>query len=343
MCQVKFRCWRFLFVLVALFASSAGESVASTARVENGTLFYEASAGIENTLSISGPYCFSVIQLPCTASDYYFLVDENGAPFHRPPGELMSPGPGCSRNAGGLQGTQYQAFCPEGVITEVDVNLGDRNDWFDGSGVAPPMTVRGADGDDDLRDGGSNDVILSGPGNDIVSAKAGNDHVFGEAGDDTYYGLFCTREEAPPAGPGAGGTSSPGPITCDSGTDSAKDTGSDIFQGGEGTDTANFRDVSIPESLSADGQANDGKSGEADNIATDVENIFGGPQSDTLVGNAQSNLLDGGAGDDMLDGGARGDTVLGGGGVDTVSYSGRSAGVRVEPRQRRRGRRAVRE
>ncbi len=154
------------------------------------------------------------------------------------------------------------------------------------------------------------DLIFSGAGDDTVSAKAGNYQVLGEAGNDQYYGLFCTRPEPP-----AGSTEPPGAITCDSGTDSAKDSGNDLFIGGDGTDTADFRDVSLEASLSADGDANDGKAGEADNIAPDVENIFGGPANDTLVGNEKSNILDGGRGNDTLDGSSAGDTLRGGSGA----------------------------
>jgi hypothetical protein len=302
-----------LVLAVMLMAMWSSEAVASTARVEGGTLVYEASPGIANTVSVTGPACYSVLPV-CMPTDYWYLVDENGAPFFRAAGEMLQAiGPGCTKTTPGPTATAFQAYCSATAVA-VDVRLGDGDDWFDGTGVGATMTISGGDGSDDIRDGAGDDAIYAGTGNDLVSAKAGNDRIFGEADNDRYSGLFCSRVNV-------------GPITCDPATDSTANSGGDTFVGGDGTDTADYKDVAIEQSLSADGGANDGKPGEGDNIDADI--ILGGPKNDAISGNASANLLDGGAGNDALDGGGGPDTLRGGEGSDAADYSRRSAGVTV--------------
>ena len=89
----------------------------------------------------------------------------------------------------------------------------------------------------------------------------------------------------------------------------------------------------------ADGAANDGATGEGDNVQPDIEIVYGGSSDDRLsgpdgggelwgrAGNDQlfggnsDDLLEGEDGDDRLEGGYRGDALNGGTGVDTVDYS----------------------
>ena len=76
--------------------------------------------------------------------------------------------------------------------------------------------------------------------------------------------------------------------------------------------------------MSLDDSANDGATGEGDNLRTSVDHITGGAGNDTLVGDEGSNKLIGGAGDDALTGAGGDDSFDGGAGTD--SYSG-GAGV----------------
>src|SRR6185295_14762220 len=78
--------------------------------------------------------------------------------------------------------------------------------------------------------------------------------------------------------------------------------------------------------VSIDGVANDGDTGEGDNVKTDVETVVGGDGADTLTGSSGNNKLVGGigndslngaAGDDILDGGVGADVMVGGAGNDT--------------------------
>lgn len=135
-----------------------------------------------------------------------------------------------------------------------------------------------------------------GAGDDDVEGGAGNDTLRGGAGDDGIYG--------------AGGA--------------------DDISGGSGIDTTYEYDGSNPPkdvSVTLDDQANDGATGEGDNVHSDVEDIggssayFGTPTqygAVRLTGNAASNALyvydgrgaiDGGPGNDVLSGGPQDDTI----------------------------------
>lgn len=120
--------------------------------------------------------------------------------------------------------------------------------------------------------------------------------------------------------------------------------GADNFFGLGGTDTVSY--ASHPAGVTAtigggadDGNSTDGPVGARDRIQADVENLDGGPGSDTLTGDLNANklignngadTLDGGLGDDSLDGGLHPDTLIGGGGAgDQVTYASRPFGVVV--------------
>ncbi len=80
-----------------------------------------------------------------------------------------------------------------------------------------------------------------------------------------------------------------------------------------------------------DGVANDGVSGEGDNVQSDVETVLGGSGSDTLRGGTANalNTFVGGAGNDVLDGGPARDRLDGGAGTDMVDYSAKTTAVTV--------------
>lgn len=69
----------------------------------------------------------------------------------------------------------------------------------------------------------------------------------------------------------------------------------------------------------ADGTANDGLSGEADNIGADIENLDCGTGNDIITGNDLANVINGGAGDDTISGGAGNDTLSGNADDDTLN------------------------
>jgi Ca2+-binding RTX toxin-like protein len=106
------------------------------------------------------------------------------------------------------------------------------------------------------------------------------------------------------------------------------------FNGDVGVDRSDYTGRAEPVSVSMNGVADDGASGEGDNIAGDE--ITGGSGDDTISGNTGANglvggdgndfltagigddALDGGAGNDTLDGGLNNDTLRGGDGADQL-------------------------
>jgi Ca2+-binding RTX toxin-like protein len=162
---------------------------------------------------------------------------------------------------------------------------------------------------------GGNDVIKGNGGNDIIDGGAGNDKLYGGAGNDTLIG-------------GKGNDTLNGDAGKDKLSGSAGNdtlvggTGNDTFIGGTGTDTVSYSYITSktkPVIASIDGAANDGVSGERDNIRTDVENITGSSSNDTLTGSSAKNVLSGGSGKDTINGGAGNDTINGGAGDDVLN------------------------
>jgi Ca2+-binding RTX toxin-like protein len=155
---------------------------------------------------------------------------------------------------------------------------------------------------------GGGNYVHGGGGNDTINASAdpdplqlfgdnGNDSVIGGSGNDTIHG-------------GSGND------TVDGGL------GSDDLFGDGGTDTADYSHRTENLRLSLDNVANDGASGEGDNIHADVENILGGSGNDFIQGNPFANKLVGNAGNDTIFGGDGNDTLIGGPGNDLLDGQG---------------------
>ena len=175
------------------------------------------------------------------------------------------------------------------------------------SGVA--ATLNGGPGNDTLIGDSAADTLNGGAGNDTLRGKGGADTLNGDDGDDTF-----DEESAA--------------------------NGGDVMNGGAGTDTVDYSARTNDLTVTMDGAAaNDGESGEGDNVKSDVENILCGSGNDTVTGNSLNNRIDGAGGNDTLNGGAGDDVFVqgsaadgndhinGGAGVDTVDYSQRSADI----------------
>ncbi len=205
------------------------------------------------------------------------------------------------------------------------VDLGEGNDRYTAEEERGQATVNGGPGNDDLRGGGMADVLDGGPGDDVVNGFEGNDAVQGGEGNDTVSGD----------------------------TFSDKGVFTDVVDGGPGVDTLDdFRfsgDAGRAPAitLSLDGQANDGRPGENDNVAgveiiksgsagsftgDDAPNEFVAPQTgaagtllglggdDVLIaGDANGDTVDGGAGNDTVEGGFGDDRLIGGPGRDAIA------------------------
>ena len=326
--------------LVAL--AFAGPAFASRAEVVNRELVYEADPGVHNHVTtepadpgfiqirdsgatiIPGDGCARVkgfgIHVTCRVSDVdsfsvglgdlsdYFEVVE---PLPAGVTSFVSGGEGDDELVGG-PGVD-NLFGKPGVDT---LRGGPQNDNLEGDCSACPAYS-------DILDGGSGgDLLNGGPGKDYAnysSRSAGvsvgldgtglagpwNDGEPGE-GDNVL-----SNVEVVWGGSGDDWvTGNPSPNALDGG--GANDTfngggGADEFVGGDGDlDRAWYVNRSAGVKVMLDDVANDGESGEGDNVHADVEAVWGGSGSDTLIGNAWvENQLRGLDGDDRLDGGER--------------------------------------
>jgi Ca2+-binding RTX toxin-like protein len=95
--------------------------------------------------------------------------------------------------------------------------------------------------------------------------------------------------------------------------------GADFMRGDGGTDTVSYASRSTTVNASIDGVANDGGSGEGDNIDTDVEILSGSQGNDVLTGNGSANTLRGNGGNNQLFGLDGNDTLQGGDQIDDLS------------------------
>jgi Ca2+-binding RTX toxin-like protein len=180
------------------------------------------------------------------------------------------------------------------------------------SGLGDDDVIHAGATGDNLDGGDGRDNLLGETGPDTVSGGAGDDELNGGADDDTLAG-----------GVGADNIS-----------------GGELAEEGPGIDTVDYTGASGPVSVTADDFANDGLTGEGDNVRSDVERTVGGsgddtlvahPEggevwgqggSDTLIGGNFDDRLEGGDGDDWLAGGFAADVLNGGSATDTLDYSG---------------------
>jgi Ca2+-binding RTX toxin-like protein len=176
---------------------------------------------------------------------------------------------------------------PAGVVAD----LGDGNDSF--ALWEGDSEVAGGTGNDTLSGYGGDDVLDGGNGDDKLSGYTGDDTLNGGPGNDEFEG-DATAEGEPPAS-----------------------AGHDTLNGGPGSEHASYALVGEPVSLTLDGVANDGPSGEDDNLV-EIEQLEGGSGDDTLVGDDGSNRLDGGLGNDNLAGRGGNDIVDGSAGEDRL-------------------------
>ena len=313
---------------VAVFAAPAQAAATGVASVAAAELTFKAGSGKTNRVSI-------------TRTGGTVTVDDRVA---------VKPGKGCKAVAG----DKTKVTCA-GVEQIGSVSLGSKNDAFVNKtdlvayayGGTGNDTLTGGTVRDVLRGGAGNDTVIGGNGNDYVYGEAGNDKIYGGAGDDRLYGDSGNDKIYGGAGrdlihDGSGNDRAYG----DAGNDVLYDNkgkdqyygsaGNDVLQpgdgkdadrysGGAGTDTVTYLQMS--EAVTAKGgvtadadgvTGDDGRSGEHDTIATDVENLTGSHGNDRLDGTAGANTLVGGGGNDRLSGRGGNDSLAGDDGRDRL-------------------------
>ena len=136
-------------------------------------------------------------------------------------------------------------------------------------------------------------VILGTDAAETLNGTAADDSLYGRAGNDAINGLGGNDE-------------------LDGGD------GADALSGGDGNDAVSYSGATGV-TVTIDGVANDGLPGEGDNVARDVEDVFGSDGDDKLKGSAGANTIDGGIGGDVIDGGTGRDAIYGQEGDDIIT------------------------
>jgi Ca2+-binding RTX toxin-like protein len=153
------------------------------------------------------------------------------------------------------------------------------------TGGSAADTLTGSTASNFIKGGAGNDVIQGGAGN--ASCASDKDTLEGDDGNDTFDMTAAT------------------------------DCG-DVVTGGNGNDTVDYGQRTNALTITLDVNANDGESGEQDNIK-DAEVVFGGAGNDTISGGTGDDELHGGAGNDTLNGLAGNDLLVGDDGNDTLN------------------------
>lgn len=240
----------------------------------------------------------------------------------------------------------------DGAAGEGDNVGGTGNDVENVTGGSGADTITGNSAANVLNGGDGNDTIVGGTGDDTLTGGAGTGDTVSFADrtnpeDDVTVDL-TTNAATGPAGEadtlatfenatgGAGDdtlTGSTEANTLDGGAgddnlvvDAAEGTNNaDVYIGGAGTaDMLSYAlrtgtTAANNHTITLDDVANDGVSGEGDNVRSSIEQVTGGSAADTITGSDGADILVGGPGADTLNGGAGVDELLGGTGNDTLN------------------------
>ena len=176
-----------------------------------------------------------------------------------------------------------------------------------------PLTVDVGDGTDVVQvvaPAGTTTRVSGGAGDDVLTLgiRGGRNTISGGGGADTIN--LDTGDGGRPLNPPA----------------------KDVVRGGKGKDTVEWEEDYgghiAPIKVTLDNKANDGSTGEGDDVGKDIEVLDGTRFADRFTGSSAANVFDGGAGNDVLKGGGGKDRLIGG--VDNDTLSGGSGGDFLE-------------
>ena len=335
-------------VLVAGALAGCTPASGGTASVTGSRLQFDAVTGRNNSITVSlgavgdwGPVSL--------------LLTDSRNP--------VTPGSGCTRVN---DDTVQCSTDSTGAAAFYDqlIHLGDGNDTFASSVTVYGDTVVDAGAGDDVVDGGPwNTVVRAGEGNDTVNGGPEKNDIDAGRGDDTVNG--GPKRNVVDAGNGndiVNGGPSADVVHAGTGNDTVNGgSGDDVlyedsdafdidsFSGGAGHDSIHYVGVLHGVNISLNDAADDGRPGEGDNVKSDIEDIRGSGNADTLIGDGDANwifgldldeldrvpqdpgglVIDGGGGNDYIWGSAsesKGDRLWGGTGNDgIVGWAGNDA------------------
>ena len=189
------------------------------------------------------------------------------------------------------------------VLGRVDGHDSDGNAFSAGNG-ASGESDRIFSGVENLRGGAGADVLRGDAAANALEGGAGDDTLAGGAAADGLRG-------------GAGNDALAGDDGDDTFTAEATPDGADIVDGGGENDLISYAARVEALTLTLAGGADDGASGEGDDLRN-VEAATAGAGADTLIGSDAANKLTGSGGADTLQGGGGPDLMLGGAGDDAL-------------------------
>lgn len=189
------------------------------------------------------------------------------------------------------------------------------------AGVEGNDSIDGGAGNDTIMGDGGNDTLLGGADNDSIDGGIGDDILEGGTGADTLYGGF--GQDTLDGGDGAdlldGGRDNDSIIGGLGDDTILANYGTDTMEGGEGIDTYDVANSEV-NFLRYDVNLTTGTD-QYNNQYTNIENVIGGDQGDSITGDTVDNVLDGDGGNDTLEGAAGDDTLIGGAGDDVFVYN----------------------
>lgn len=247
-----------------------------------------------------------------------------------------------SLTVGIFNGTNFTSAGGHDVHVEVTAAAGDAG----GDTLINIQNLSGSAYADTLIGNDLDNTLSGGAGDDILEGMAGADLLNGDGGSNSA--SYAHSADAVSVSLSSG-TGTAGDATGDRlvniqnligsafGDTLIGDGGDNILEGGAGADTliggGGTDAASYAHSLSAVAvslTSGTGTSGDATgDRLTDIQNLIGSVNGDTLVGNDHDNALYGGDGDDLLQGMAGADLLDGQGGVNTASYADSTSAVTV--------------
>jgi hypothetical protein len=292
--------------LLALLALTGVASAATLADGSAGQLVYTADAGEINSVTVT-----------YSGTNTFTLADDGVAAITVTAANCTTP-------------DFPNAVTCTPAYSSLLANLGDEDDFFEGSGSSLVMTVNAGVGSDGVIGGSAADTLNGDDGGDTIDGGDGADTVNGGAGPDTLNDTETTTIAADTMNGGADED------FFNVGTDS---NGADVMDGGAGTDEVSYQDRGGPVTANLTGGNVSGESSEHDTL-NNVENVdgslfaandlTGSDSPNVMYGGPQPDTISGAGGDDSIYGGLGGDTVNGGTGSDWVDYTDRTAPVAVD-------------
>jgi Ca2+-binding RTX toxin-like protein len=268
------------FAVAAFLAATAAFAVAAPAAFAAATVTYNVGGTSPGMNATDDPGNAAILVVTGGTLNNHIGLRSNAAP--------LTAGSGC------IQVSATEVSCHRGSGPNIaTINLGDGDDRLGAHFVGAALFVRGGDGNDRMDGADGGDAFDGGSGDDQMQGASGNDVMDGGPGND----LFLTNHLETGNDVKNGGDGNDRLI-------GDRDPGNDVYTGGAGVDLLDFRGAAGGVTVRLDGVANDGPAGQADNAATDLENLKGTSGNDTLVGDSGRNLIEGFAGNDTLRGGS---------------------------------------